>query len=328
MQTLLRAHQQKRISVYVTEARPRSLGNKTYEALTAAGIPCAVVLDSAVAYVMEKVDVVLVGSEAIVESGGLINAVGSNQMAIIAKAANKPFYAVAERWARERIGGSRLAKRPLNSYKFHRLFPLSQYDLPSHKPDILSFTNPLFNSKPLVADAEHEDGVTPSDISNADTHKARSVLLSISQEDIYRNNPDVDYTRPDLISLVFSDVGSLTPEGVSQYLVGMFAGPQDRLPSGLVVHNKVSVRRKSQISPNYQMAGDLGKRFYPDPYPSGNQSYPPRGISSSSTLEQTNDGSIHYCGIKVLHGRIGHRDRHTCFGDTMHNTLSLYRCKQ
>lgn len=30
--------------------------------------------------------------------------------------------------------------------------------------------------------------------------------------------------RPDLISLVFSDVGSLTPEGVSQYLVGMFAG--------------------------------------------------------------------------------------------------------
>ena len=30
--------------------------------------------------------------------------------------------------------------------------------------------------------------------------------------------------RPDLISLVFSDVGVLTPEGVSQYLVGMFAG--------------------------------------------------------------------------------------------------------
>jgi translation initiation factor eIF-2B subunit alpha len=30
--------------------------------------------------------------------------------------------------------------------------------------------------------------------------------------------------RPDLISLVISDVGHLTPEGVSQYLVGMFAG--------------------------------------------------------------------------------------------------------
>lgn len=72
---------------------------RTYEALTTAGIPCTVVLDSAVAYVMDKVDFVLVGSEAVVESGGLINAVGSNQMAIIAKAASKPFYALAERWA-------------------------------------------------------------------------------------------------------------------------------------------------------------------------------------------------------------------------------------
>jgi len=47
---------------------------------------------------MDKVDFVLVGSEAVVESGGLINAVGSNQIAIIAKAAKKPFYALAERW--------------------------------------------------------------------------------------------------------------------------------------------------------------------------------------------------------------------------------------
>jgi translation initiation factor eIF-2B subunit alpha len=70
---------------------------KTYETLTAVGIPCTMVLDSAVAYVMDKVDFVLVGSEAVVESGGLINAVGSNQMAIIAKAENKPFYALAER---------------------------------------------------------------------------------------------------------------------------------------------------------------------------------------------------------------------------------------
>lgn len=65
--------------------------------LTTAGIPCTVVLDSAVAYAIEKVDFVLMGSEAVVESGGLVNAVGSNQIAIIAKAANKPFYALAER---------------------------------------------------------------------------------------------------------------------------------------------------------------------------------------------------------------------------------------
>jgi translation initiation factor eIF-2B subunit alpha len=36
-------------------------------------------------------------------------------------------------------------------------------------------------------------------------------------------NPEVDYTRPELISLVVSDVGILTPQGVSGYLVGVFA---------------------------------------------------------------------------------------------------------
>jgi translation initiation factor eIF-2B subunit alpha len=71
---------------------------RTYEALRAAGIPCALILDSAVAYVMDKIDLVLVGSEAVVESGGLINAVGSYQMSIVAKAANKPVYALAERY--------------------------------------------------------------------------------------------------------------------------------------------------------------------------------------------------------------------------------------
>lgn len=70
MKTLLRASRQhKRIRVYVTEAKPDSLGHRTYDQLTAANIPCTLVLDSAVAYVMERVDMVLVGSEAVVESG-------------------------------------------------------------------------------------------------------------------------------------------------------------------------------------------------------------------------------------------------------------------
>lgn len=204
MKTLLCAHEKKRISVYVTEARPRGLGLRTYEELTAAGIPCTVVLDSAVSYVMNKVDFVLVGSEAVVESGGLINAVGSNQIAIIAKAANVPFYALAE------------------SYKFHRLFPLSQYDLPTHKPNILSF--PLTaTTTPYPTDSVSLDNQQVSTAEQNASTLTHSQTRYMTQEQIARN-PDVDYTRPDLITLVFSDVGSLTPEGVSQYLVGMFAG--------------------------------------------------------------------------------------------------------
>ncbi|KAH8117416.1 nagb/rpia/CoA transferase-like protein [Phellopilus nigrolimitatus] len=212
MEALLLAHKQKRISVYVTEARPRGSGIKTYEALTAAGIPCTVVLDSAVAYVMDKVDLVLVGSEAVVESGGLINAVGSNQMAIIAKAANKPVYAMAE------------------SYKFHRLFPLSEYDLPTHTSDILSFPRPPnrpSNSTVARPSVLQSQSISPQSLkrglpsSSAHTNSTSEYAMTSEQIQL---NPEVDYTRPDLISLVFSDVGILTPEGVSQYLVGMFAG--------------------------------------------------------------------------------------------------------
>ncbi|KAH9180523.1 nagb/rpia/CoA transferase-like protein [Lactarius sanguifluus] len=200
-QALLHAHTRKRISVYVTEARPRGLGLKTYGLLTAAGIPCTVVLDSAVAYVMDQVDFVLVGSEAVVESGGLINAVGSNQMAIIAKAENKPFYALAE------------------SYKFHRLFPLSQHDLPTHNSGILSFPHSMNRSATTQTRASPQLTDDVPDGSASASPPQRTMTL----EQMNRN-PDVDYTRPDLISLVVSDVGVLTPEGVSQYLVGMFAG--------------------------------------------------------------------------------------------------------
>lgn len=46
-----------------------------YEELTKLDIPTVVILDSAVGYIMEKVDLVLVGAEGVVESGGIINKV-------------------------------------------------------------------------------------------------------------------------------------------------------------------------------------------------------------------------------------------------------------
>lgn len=277
MHALLHAHKQRRIYVYVTEARPRGLGYelfakdlgcflpicrmKTYEALAAAGVPCTVVLDSAVAYVMDRVDLVLVGSEAVVESGGLINAVGSYQAALIAKAAKVPFYALAE------------------SYKFLRLFPLSQHDLPyvgGIDRESLAFGSPTRSKfragltegqkenekKPVFANpflSNYDPPVqgrsilplpahrrTPSrdqhqsellapptpmsrisgrnffDPSTPTSAKGPQALSVMSKEQLAKN-PEVDYTTPDLITLVFTDVGILTPEGVSQFLVGIYA---------------------------------------------------------------------------------------------------------
>lgn len=70
---------------------------KTHALLTRAGIPCQVILDSAVAFAMPRADMVMLGAEALAENGGLVNFVGGYQMAQAAKAADKPVYALAER---------------------------------------------------------------------------------------------------------------------------------------------------------------------------------------------------------------------------------------
>lgn len=98
MQILLAAaHRGLGISVYVTESRPGGLGLKTYKELRAAGIPCKVICDSVAAFVGERIDFVLVGSEGVCESGGILNAVGTLNLALVAKHYGKPFYAAAER---------------------------------------------------------------------------------------------------------------------------------------------------------------------------------------------------------------------------------------
>lgn len=51
---------------------------------------------------------VITGAEGVVENGGVINKLGTYQIALCAKALNKPFYVAAE------------------SYKFARLYPLNQ----------------------------------------------------------------------------------------------------------------------------------------------------------------------------------------------------------
>lgn len=91
------------------------------EILQAAGVPCSLILDSAVAYVMDKINLVLLGSEAVVESGGLVNAVGSYQMSIVAKAANKPIYALAERYAYSYNDSSMSSKWNSRNSSFHQL---------------------------------------------------------------------------------------------------------------------------------------------------------------------------------------------------------------
>lgn len=159
----------KRFSVYITESQPDLSGKKMAKALCHLNVPVTVVLDAAVGYIMEKVDLVIVGAEGVVENGGIINKIGTNQMAVCAKAQNKPFYVVAE------------------SFKFVRLFPLNQQDVPDK-----------FKYK-------------------ADTLKSVQ-----AGQDLKEEHPWVDYTSPSLITLLFTDLGVLTPSAVSDELIKLY----------------------------------------------------------------------------------------------------------
>ncbi|KAK9470065.1 uncharacterized protein V1510DRAFT_424098 [Dipodascopsis tothii] len=109
---LLAARKHIRFRVLVTESRPANQGLSSANILRAHGIPCQVIVDAAVGWAIQKVDKVFVGAEGVAESGGVINRIGTYQVATLAKGANKPFYVVAE------------------SHKFVRMFPLSPGDLP------------------------------------------------------------------------------------------------------------------------------------------------------------------------------------------------------
>lgn len=158
------AQANKRFEVYITLSSPDNSGEDMLHLLEKENIPCKVIYDSAVGCKIEEVDMVMVGAEGVVESGGIINKVGSYTMAMCAREKKKPFYVLAE------------------SFKFVRLYPLNQRDL----PDEFRFTS------------------------------------SKLAKDLSKEHPQVDYTPPSYITLLFTDLGILTPSAVSDELIKLY----------------------------------------------------------------------------------------------------------
>lgn len=181
--TIKEAHaMNKRFEVYVTQSSfcassPRGRGdassnddqinrNDMMGELQSCGIPCTVILDSAVGYIMGQVDCVMFGAEGVVESGGIINKIGTYTIALCAKMLNKPVYVMCE------------------SFKFVRLYPLNQQDLP-------------------------------------DEFKYHASTIAKSK-DLSGEHPLVDYTPPSLLTLLYTDLGILTPSAVSDELIKLY----------------------------------------------------------------------------------------------------------
>ncbi len=171
--TLLAAARRRHFSVVIAESHQRGKGHLTAERLAEAGVPVTVIEDAAVAHAMTRIQMVLCGAEAVVESGGVISKTGTYQMAIVASACKKPFYVAAE------------------STKFARMLPLSQDDLPEHE-----------------SAAEHAAfvGRPPPD-------PASNIRLE---------KPSRDYTPPSLVTMLFTDLGVLTPSAVSDELIKLY----------------------------------------------------------------------------------------------------------
>ena len=79
------ASEGRHFSVVVLEGRPDAAGAKAAKVYADAGIPTTVVLDSAVGYVMERADLVVVGDEGVAENGVIVDKMGTYGMGIAAR---------------------------------------------------------------------------------------------------------------------------------------------------------------------------------------------------------------------------------------------------
>lgn len=169
------------------------------------GVSSTLIPDTAIAYLMPQVDAVVIGAEAVVESGGILNALGSCTMAMIAHSLGKPVYVMVE------------------SFKFLRVYPLDQRHIPedlkwrASKLQEISGGPATKNSpaKPSAVKVVEED---PFEEMNDAWHKVESQRTSVIEKDI----PIIDYTSPLYITALVTDLGILTPSAVSDELIKLY----------------------------------------------------------------------------------------------------------
>ncbi|KAG5304839.1 translation initiation factor eIF-2B alpha subunit [Histoplasma capsulatum G186AR] len=183
---------------------PNPEGMDTVNALRSKGIPVATIPESAVAYALGMVDMVIVGAEGVVENGGIISRLGTYQIGLLAKAESKPFYVVAE------------------SHKFVRLYPLGQYDLPI-KQNVVDFKTDSSGESSrkttsIQAGSPHHEHATKEKTDHLDALLSGQTLSSGEGETSIKRAA-VDFTPPHLISALITESGVLTPSAVSEELI-------------------------------------------------------------------------------------------------------------
>jgi ribose 1,5-bisphosphate isomerase len=88
--------QGKNFKVICTETRPAFQGRITAKELVGLGIDTTFIVDSAARTFMSKVDIVVVGADAITSEGNVVNKIGTGGIAVLAREARAPLYVVSE----------------------------------------------------------------------------------------------------------------------------------------------------------------------------------------------------------------------------------------
>ncbi|MDD1675124.1 MAG: ribose 1,5-bisphosphate isomerase [Methanomicrobiales archaeon] len=94
---IITAHREgKDITVYATEVRPGNQGLITIRALNDADIPTHYIVDSAARFYINTVDLVMVGADAVMVNGAVVNKIGTAPLALAAHEARTSFVVAAE----------------------------------------------------------------------------------------------------------------------------------------------------------------------------------------------------------------------------------------
>lgn len=88
--------QGKNFEVVCTETRPAFQGRITAKEMLGLGLKTTFIVDSAARSLMNGVDAVFVGADAITSEGNVVNKIGTSSIAVLAHEARKPFYVVSE----------------------------------------------------------------------------------------------------------------------------------------------------------------------------------------------------------------------------------------
>lgn len=191
---LIKASERRSFQVVVAEGAPELRGLTMAQHLLDAGIPTSVIPDSSIFAMMARVNKVLVGSQAVLATGGVLAQSGTRLVALAAEHYRVPFVVIT------------------GLYKLSPLFP--------HDPQMM-FND--FHSPSVFTDQR----LTSSTLHVGKDDQYAEVRLQLPC-------PSVDYVEPEAIALLITDTGGYTPSYIYRLLSEYYSREDYILSKGLL----------------------------------------------------------------------------------------------